>query len=469
MSATDGRRLALCCAAALLVTAPAAGAQNRLPARATGFPFETRAKAIAGHRTQSARFLLLNGPWEFALAPGAGRASQGFEPPDPDGTVWKTIAVPGDWRATGPGRTAGGDAVGYYRRDVTIPPEWRGQDVILHVGAAAPAYRIRVNGHDVGRSDDPMLPGEFDVGRFLRAGRNRIAIRVGGGTPAVPPCARGAGILREIFLMAAPHTRIRDLFVHAGLSGRDGMLGIDVAVTPGAATEARYVLMDGGRTLLEGRAPVPAGRGERKVTLTGRLAGVKPWTAETPDLYFLLVELYDAQGAIVQSTYQRIGFRTLAARDGRLLVNGGPVAMRGVRRFEEDRATFRTADHTAMENEIRALKQAGMNALRTACHPQDPYLYELTDRSGLYVIEEADTGGGGRQRQVRRAWAMIERDKNHPSVVAWSAGPAQAAARARDPERPAAVGTGVDDIRFAPARQTLTPRSARPSTPKMRR
>jgi len=444
--------------ATLLADAAHGDAVGRMPARATGFPFEKRARAIAGHRTKSARFLLLNGSWAFSFVRDARDVPYGFQRTDHDVSGWGTIMVPGDWRAAGFDRpcaataehcpSAAPDPVGLYRRVVTIPPEWTGQDVILHLGAAGPAYRVWVNGRAVGGSDDATLPGEFDVSRFVRAGRNLIAIRVGrdgmrGESPA-SSCRTDAGIMREVFLMAAPPTRIRDLFVHAGLSGdgRDGLLAIDVAVTKGAVTEARYVLMDGDRTVLQGRRAVPGGRGERRATLTGRLAGVRPWAAETPNLYFLLVELYDARGAIIQSTYQRIGFRTVRLRDGAMMVNGRAVPLRNAVRPDADRTAFRPDDRDRMERDIVAMKQAGITMLRTGCHPQDPYLYELADRYGLYVADGAAVGGGlARSVAVRRVTDMIARDRNHPSIILWSADDARVkglwrAARARDAGRP---------------------------------
>ncbi|NYD91134.1 hypothetical protein HD841_002941 [Sphingomonas melonis] len=327
-----------------------------------------------------------------------------------------------------------------------------------------------MNGEAVGDATDAALPSEFDVTRHLKPGRNVIAIEVR--RPAESDQAVGlclAGIEREVFLMAAPKTRIRDIFVHAGLSGdrRAGRLAIDVAVTPGGATEARYLLLDEDRAVLAGRAAVPPGRAERIVTLHGRLAGVRPWAAETPTLYFLLVELYDRRGRIIQSSYQRIGFRTVTFTGGVVRVNGRPVAIRGAAPYGIDRRTAEPASHDRMERAMRALRQAGITTLRTAHRPADPYLYELADRYGLYVIDEPshlDAAGGASSKDrrskglvdqakqhaaVRRVIDLIERDKNHPSVIAWSrAGETgvPAAARAavrRDPGRPMLRG-GVD-------------------------
>jgi beta-galactosidase/beta-glucuronidase len=187
--------------------------------------------------------------------------------------------------------------------------------------------------------------------------------------------------------MAAPKTRVRDFFVHAGLdeSYRDGRLAVDVAVTPGAAaTTARAVLLDGDRVVLELSQAVAAGDAERTVTLRGDVKQVKPWTAETPNLYMLLVELYDAKGQIIQSTYSRIGFRTVEMKNGLVTVNGKPITIRGVNRHEHDPETFHFVSLESMD--IQLMKRNNIKAIRTSGYLNDPRLYELVDRYGLYVM-----------------------------------------------------------------------------------
>jgi len=213
---------------------------------------------------------------------------------------------------------------------------------------------------------------------------------------------------------------------------------------------------------------VPAGKSERQVGLSGVVANVRPWTAETPNLYMLLVELYDAHGKIIQSTYSRIGFRTVAIRDGLVTVNGKPVTIRGVNRHEHDPLTFHVISRESMERDIQLMKRANINAVRTSHYPNDPYLYELADRYGLYVMDEANIESHGymdwankhpevrgqyqlgfdpawEAAHVSRVMNMVERDKNHPSIIFWSLGneagigptfnKAAAAVKRRDPDR----------------------------------
>ncbi len=342
---------------------PAVNYIGKEPARATGFPYESRAQAVANDPARSKRFLSLNGAWQFALSPNADQLPTGFEQPGYDASGWKTIKVPADWQAEGfdqprynnitypfpanrPLIPHATDPVGSYRRDVDLPANWQGSDVLLHIGAAGSAYTVWVNGQKVGYSEDSKLPSEFDVTRFVHPGKNVVAIQVvrwsDGSYLEDQDFWRVSGIERDVYLIAAPATRIRDFFVHAGLDPayRDGTLAVDLAVTPGAATSARYVLMDGDRIVAEGRRPVAAGKADRTLTLTGTVPGVKPWTAETPNLYTLLVELYDNKGALAQSTSARIGFRTVAIIDGRVTVNGRPITIRGANRHEHDPETF---------------------------------------------------------------------------------------------------------------------------------
>jgi len=470
---------------------PAVNYVGREPARATGFPFESREKALAGEESASQRFLSLNGKWQFHFSPNAVDLPQGFEQPGYDASGWAEITVPADWQAEGHGQARYNNIVypfpanrpliphetnevGSYRRTVSLPAGWSGSDVILHIGAAGSAYSLWVNGHKVGYSEDSKLPSEFDITRFAKPGENVVALQVfrwsDGSYLEDQDFWRVSGIERDVYLMAAPATRIRDLFVHAGLDPayRDGMLNVDVAVTKGAATTARYVLMEGERVVAEGSAPVPAGGDERHVTLTGRIPQVRRWTAETPNLYQLVVELTDASGAVLQATPARIGFRTVEMKDGLVAVNGRPINVRGVNRHEHDPESFHVISRESMERDVQLMKRANVNAIRTSHYPNDPYLYELADRYGLYVMDEAniesheymDYGNkhpdsradyqigfdpAWRDAHVDRVMNMVERDKNHPSIIFWSLGneagigptfeEAALAAKARDPGR----------------------------------
>ena len=312
---------------------------------------------------------------------------------DFDVSGWKQIRVPADWQAEGydqarynnitypfpPNRPLiphDRNPVGSYRRDVDVPAGWSGQDVILHIGAAGSAYYIWVNGQQVGYSEDSKLPSEFDVTRFLRPGRNSIAIRIyrwsDGSYLEDQDFWRVSGIEREMFLMAAPQTRIRDFAVRAGLTNawRDGTLEVIAKILPGsAAATVRTTVFDGAQPLSRRTAAVRAGKDERTVRLADRLPNVRPWSAEMPNLYTLLIELLDAKGNVVQATRQRVGFRDVAIRGGRLQVNGRPVYIRGVNRHEHDPDTFHVISMDSMRRDIELMKRNNINAVRTSHYP----------------------------------------------------------------------------------------------------
>jgi beta-galactosidase len=467
---------------------PAVFAKGKLPARATGFPFENRDLALAGQKERSSRFLSLDGQWKFSFSPDADRLPKGFEQPGFDVSRWKTIKVPADWQAEGydqarynnitypfpanrPLIPHSTNPVGSYRRDVVVPAGWRGSDVILHIGAAGSAYYVWVNGHKVGYSEDSKLPSEFDVSSLLRPGRNTIAIQVyrwsDGSYIEDQDFWRVSGIERSVWLMAAPRARVADAFAKAALSddGRDGTLDLTMSVTDQAAgMTLRATVLDGARTVLA-RSVTVSGAEAR---LQGTIPQVRPWSAETPALYVLLIELVDPQGRVLQATARRIGFRTVAMRNGLVTVNGRPITIRGVNRHEHDPETFHVISEASMRRDIELMKRANINAIRTSHYPNDERLYELADEYGLYVMDEANIEshayyGAGRGSEADKqtywlghdpAWEaahisrvvnMVQRDKNHPSVIFWSLGnesgvgptfeKAAAAARAIDPTR----------------------------------
>ncbi|WP_380931327.1 glycoside hydrolase family 2 TIM barrel-domain containing protein [Sphingomonas arantia] len=472
---------------------PAIFERGKEPARATGFPFEDRAKAIAGDMAASARFLSLNGAWQFHFSPNVEGAPADFYRDDYDVSGWKPIRVPADWQTEGydqarynnitypfpanrPLIPHDRNPVGSYRRDVEVPAGWAGQDVLLHIGAAGSAYYVWVNGRMVGYSEDSKLPSEFDVTRHLRPGRNSISIRVyrwsDGSYLEDQDFWRVSGIERDVFLMAAPKARVRDFAVKAGLTNgwRDGTLDVTAKVLPGrTAMTVRTTLLEGARTVTQRSAVVRPGAGERSVRLSARVADVRSWSAETPNLYTLLVEMIDAQGKVMQATAQRIGFRDVAVQGGRLTVNGRPVYIRGVNRHEHDPDTFHVISMASMRRDMEMMKRNNVNAVRTSHYPNDPRWYDLADEYGLYVMDEANVEShaymemgwkGDRERElyqigydpawdaahVSRVANMVERDKNHPSIIFWSLGneagigpafaKAAAEARRRDPTRP---------------------------------
>jgi len=471
---------------------PAVFARGKLAASATHFAFESREAALAGDMTRSARYQSLDGAWAFSFSPSSDDVPKGFEQPGYDVSAWKTIKVPAMWQTEGydqarynnitypfpanrPLIPHATNPVGSYRRTFEIPAGWSGQDVILHIGAAGSAYQVWVNGVEAGYSEDSKLPSEFDVTKLLKRGQpNIVAIQIhrwsDGSYLEDQDFWRVSGIERSVYLKAVPKASATDLFVHAGLDKayRDGVLSTDLALAArDKPVTLRLSLLDGDKTVLTKETKVAAGAA-RTETLSATVPGVRPWTAETPNLYTLLVEVLDAKGQVIQATPQRIGFRTVEIKNGRVAVNGKPIVIRGVNRHEHDPETFHVISEASMRRDIELMKRNNINAVRTSHYPNAELWYALADEYGLYVMDEADIESHAymdyankhpelrpklqigfdpawEQAHVSRVMNMVERDKNHPSVIFWSLGneagigpnfeKAAAAARKRDPSR----------------------------------
>ncbi|MGN7161501.1 glycoside hydrolase family 2 TIM barrel-domain containing protein [Sphingomonas sp. SAFR-052] len=434
------------------------------PMHATFDGYETRALALRDDPARSRYHLSLDGQWRFRRSPTPETRPVGFERPDYDVNGWGTVAVPGILQAEGQGTpvfVGSGypfpmdqpqidhrlNEVGSYRREVMVPAQFAGRRMLLTIGAAGAAYYLWVNGQRIGYSEDSKLPAEFDVTAAMRPGRNTVAIELyryaDGSYLEDQDFWRVNGIERSVTLYAAPPTHLRDIDVRAGLSNgyRDGTLALDVAVAGTDAVRVRASVLDGRRVLLS-REGLPDAA--RNVRLTGDIPAVRAWSAETPELYTLLIELLDAKGHVVEATSRRIGFRTVAIDGGEVRVNGRRIMIRGVNRHEHDPHTFRIVSEATLHRDLELMKAANVNAVRTSHYPNDPRLYELADQVGLYVMDEANIESHGYLSQAQqngdpehtllgykpewkaahldRVERMVERDKNHPSILFWSLG-----------------------------------------------
>ncbi|MEZ5320262.1 MAG: glycoside hydrolase family 2 TIM barrel-domain containing protein [Vicinamibacterales bacterium] len=443
---------------------------NREPAHATFFGFESADLALGRAKERSAFFQSLDGPWKFHWVEKPADKPEGFHRTDFDDAAWGTIPVPGNWEVNGYGYPIylnqpyafeknppfiqrSFNPVGSYRRHLTIPASWSGRRVFLHFGAVNSAFYLWVNGQRVGYSEDSKLPAEFDVTDVVRPGDNLIALEVyrfsDGSYLECQDFWRIAGIERSVWAFATPQVRLRDVDVSAWLDPayRDGTLDVRATVrnhTAQATTNARLTaeLLDADGTPVAGLRTSALGvrvdAGTEAVTEL-RLAVPTPahWTAETPVLYQVRLTLADPDRGSVQSTVVRVGFRTVEIRDGLLRINGVPVTIRGVNRHEHDPDTARVLSHERMREDVRLLKAANINAVRTSHYPNDEYFYELADEYGLYLVDEANIESHGmgyapdvtlgnnptwRDAHLERTTRMVERDKNHPSVVIWSLG-----------------------------------------------
>ncbi len=473
---------------------PGRTAAGTEPPRASAIPFPDAASALRLAPQASPRYLSLNGPWKFHWSARPADRPLDFWRPEADVGGWSTTPVPSDWMFQGydypiyvnsayefarnpkpPFVPHDRNPVGSYRRTFTVPAEWAGLDVFLHFGAVKSFFYVWVNGEKLGFSKDSKTPAEFDITPHLEPGENVVAVEVyrwsDGSYLECQDFWRLAGIERDVYLYAAPKRRIRDFEVRAGLDGayRNGRLGVTAEITGADATEASIGIValtltdpSGKRVLTAKELAVadPGEPGPARVRFEANLASVRRWSAETPDLYRLVLELRDGAGRPLEAVEARIGFRTSEVKDGRLLVNGVPVLLKGVNRHEHDPLTGHVISEASMRRDIELMKRSNINAVRTCHYPDDPRWYELCDEYGLYLVDEANIeshgmGYGPKSLAKDPAWGpahldrvrrMVERDKNHPSVIIWSLGneagdgvnfeQAYAWLKERDPSRP---------------------------------
>lgn len=438
---------------------------NRAPAHATAVPYPSVALALAGERMDSPWVRLLNGEWQFHWAPTPADAPEGFEQVAYDASGWDAIEVPANWQMQGYGYPQytnvqypfppdemprvphDSNEVGSYRTSFVLPDEWQGRRIAVVFGGVESAFYLWLNGQFVGYSQDSRLPAEFDLTPYLRPGENLLAARVyrwSDGTYLEDQDHwRLAGIYRDVYLCASPWLHVRDFLVQTPLSADyvDGALQVrawaENAGDGPAEVSLRVSLYDAeGRPVFE--EPVAEGvklaAGEERALEFERLMpNPQKWTAETPYLYTLVLALHNAHGELIEAQSCRVGFRQVELREGKLFINGTPVLLLGVNRHDHDPERGKSVTRETMRADITLMKQHNLNAVRTSHYPNDPYWLDLCDQYGLYVIDEANLESHGvwakpsndpvwRTAFLERAIRMVQRDRNHPSVICWSLG-----------------------------------------------
>ena len=444
-------------------------ALRRLPARATSYSYSSEQDALAGDRTLS-RIQSLDGVWKFRFAEDVSRSPADFWRPGADLTGWDEIPVPSCWEMQGYGYPIYTNVVypfefkppyitrdnptGCYVRTFSVPEAWSGNRVTLHFGGVYSGFYVWVNGALAGYAEDSCLPSEFDITGLLQPGENRLAVQVfkwtDGSYLEDADHWRMAGIHREVFLSAKPDAAIGDFGVRTIFDAdmRDALLQIRPAIdlregvsAAGWQLGARLYAPDGTPSGRELTLPVeeilaeayPQRDNVYFALLEERIAAPEKWSAENPALYTLVLTLRDAAGKLAEARSCKVGFRDVRLRGREMLVNGVPVKLCGVNRHDHDQYGGKTVSRESMEEDVRLMKRLNINSVRTSHYPNDPYFYELCDRYGLYVVDEANIethGKGGLLSNdpqwitpfLERVSRMVIRDRNHPSVIMWSLG-----------------------------------------------
>ncbi len=445
---------------------PAVFAINKEAARATSLPYPTEKLALADDYTASPYYQSLNGTWKFNWVPKADMAPENFYQPDFDASAWVDMPVPGNWEFNGygiPVYVASGfgfrapyfeldpddTPTGSYRHEFTIPANWDGRRTFIHFEGGTTAMYVYLNGQMVGYTENSRCPAEFDLTSYLRPGVNLLACRVYKYADASyledQDHWRLGGIHRNVYLYSTAQTRIFDYFSHADLDKnyKNGLFSAEVTVknyeNSDQSQSVTVDLIDSkGKKILSRsqKVEIPA-RNTAEIAVSGTVSSPLKWTAETPHLYTMLITLKDKSGEIVESTSHQIGFRKVEIKDAQVFVNGKKVWFKGVNLHEFNTYTGEVVTIEHMMRNIQLMKELNINAVRTSHYPQTPIWNKLCDRYGFYLIDEANLESHGirhlgegmisnlpewREAHIDRIVSVVERDKNHPSVIMWSLG-----------------------------------------------
>lgn len=426
--------------------------QNREPRRANFFAFENLEKAQSFDKKKSANYLSMEGMWKFNFVKDHNKRPANFFALKYDDSQWKDFPVPGLFELNGYGdatyKNIGyawatqfdpnppyiselNNYTGSYRRTFELPKDWKGKDVYFHVGSATSNLTLWVNGKYVGYSEDSKVAAEFNISKYLKPGKNLIAMQVmrwcDGSYFEDQDFWRFTGIAREVYLYARPKLHAADIRLNAALENnyQDGVLNYKVSLK-GGKTDVAITLCDkDGKQI----AQATGAQGTIKVPK------VNAWTAETPYLYKAYITLKNKQGA-AEVIPQKVGFRNVEIKNAQLLVNGQPVLVKGADRHEMDPDGGYVVSLERMIQDIKIMKQLNINAVRTSHYPCDPRWYDLCDEYGIYITAEANLeshGMGYDEKSLAKfpeyIVPHIERNEgnvkpliNHPSVIVWSLG-----------------------------------------------
>jgi len=420
-------------------------------------------------RVKSPFYMSLNGPWKYHYATNHAGRVYGFWDPNFDDYLWPTIPVPANVEVEGYGvpiyvnvrypwkeppsppivsELDPNNSVNSYRRTFQIPKNWEGRRVFLAFDGVNSFFTLYVNGEKVGFGKDSRTPVEFDISKHLRIGENLVAVEnfrwSDGSYLEDQDFWRMSGIFRDVYLWSPPDLHVRDFEVKAGLDDtyRHGEFSV-TALLENATKEPVRVWLSATLTSPSGKkVSSPSMRValqpgvETPATISSTLPNVAQWSAEKPNLYRLNLALKDDAGAVIEVIPGNVGFRRVEIKDGNFLVNGRRVLIKGVNRHEIDPRRGQAITVEGMIRDIEVMKRYNINAVRCSHYPNQPAWYDLCDRYGLYVVDEANIeshgmGYGEKTLARRPEWLaahmnrtvrMLENHKNHPCIIVWSLG-----------------------------------------------
>ena len=439
---------------------------NRLPLHTLHFAYDPNDFPGTGaeylDKKQSMNYMSLDGTWKFNWVANADERPTDFYKTDLDDSKWKNIQMPGNWEMLGYGQPeyvnvgfawrghfnqqppavpTKDNHVGSYRREINIPANWDGKRVIAHFGSVTSNIYLYVNGKFAGYAEDSKVAAEFDITPFLKKGKNLIAFQsfrwCDGSWCEDQDFWRLSGPARENYLYArSKDHRLLDVRVETELKNnyKDGALNITAKLQGNTLAYFGLYDPDGKEVIVTGTDNVRNGVAKYQL----RVKNVRKWSAETPNLYTLVVS--PIQNGGMYSPYEiiqvKVGFRKVEIKNKQLLVNGQPVLLKGANRHEMDPDEGYNVSEKRMIQDIMMMKRLNINAVRTCHYPDDPRWYDLCDKYGLYVVAEANQESHGFQygddaaaKKPEFAKQIMERNQhnvsmfyNHPSIVTWSMG-----------------------------------------------
>ena len=452
-------------------------AVGKLPGHVTFIPFASDAEMVSDpsyelpwNRTESSRYMLLNGKWKFNWVADPNNRPVGFQAPKYDVSGWNEIDVPSNWEMKGYGTPLYSNSTypflnnppfiqpqrgyttftepnptGSYRRNFNLPSDWSGKEIFLHFDGVYSAFYVWVNGKKVGYSQGANNDSEFDITKYLVKGKNVVAVEVykwsDGSYLEDQDMFRLAGIHRDVYLVARPKIHISDIDLETGFNEDLSSATLDASAllrNDGKASAAKLkstLLDEEGRvvgTAESGLNTVASGK-ELK-TEASRIVVNAPrlWSAEDPYLYTVKMELLDKEGNTLECTFQRHGFRKVEFKNNKLYINGVLTYLKGTDRHDIDPIHGKAVPVETMLKDVLLMKRHNINTVRTSHYPNDPKMYAMYDYYGLYIVDEADQECHGNHNITKtpswegafvdRAERMVRRDRLHPSVIFWSLG-----------------------------------------------
>ncbi|ASZ13578.1 DUF4981 domain-containing protein [Chitinophaga pendula] len=435
--------------------------QGTLPPRAHFIPFASRETALR-QTLPSPWVQSLDGKWKFNIVSNPSLRPTGFQLPSFNDAAWKEINVPANWQTAGfdsyiftdveypfppnpPKVPAAFNPVGSYRRSFQVPAHWKNKQVWIQLGAVNSFFYIWINGQYLGFSKDSKTPATFNITPFLRKGNNVLALQVfrfnDGSYLEGQDMWKLSGIERSVYLLARPPACVYDFFAQPSLVNnyRDGRLQLQLTLNqqPGSTAAGQQLevqLLDKNKVLLS-RQWLPAK--DTVWNMDAVIPNISAWSAEHPNLYTLLITHKDKQGKVLETIAHQLGFRNVEIKNGLFLVNGAPIKLKGVNRHEHDMYNARVITKEEMIRDIRTMKEYNINAVRNSHYPCNEEWYELCDRYGIYVLDEANIECDGMSLHpmktlsdnpdweaayLHRTRRMVQRDKNYTCIVTWSLG-----------------------------------------------